>query len=574
MELHPSKRAMAPTLPWLALLLALFAAAAYGPAMNLPFIGDDYVFLDETRNARFLDLWSFKSAHFEWYRPWSRELHFWALQRIAGLNEIAYRVFGALLWVIALCLYAAIVRRLASLRVAFLATLGVASLALWGTPLLWISGSQDLWMLCFVMASALLFISGRPGWAALPFVLALLSKETAAVLPGLLCGHLILVGHRRWTDALRRTALFWALALVWLVVHPTLRTRLLPGSPTPELVNRPPMPIIFVRTILSTVNLDKLPKPQEIGWDDVFRVLASTLVLAAGVAIARRAGSAAAPEGGAQAKRSDLVRFALLWVAVGWFPLFLPSIAWHAYYGCLGVLGAWLVMALWLQDHPRLALVAISCIAILRGAQANTLSWDWGNESYQRRAGSILSAIRDDLLRQHSALPPHSRVYFAEIPNNVGLIAGRSPAMRIWYQDTTLQAGFYSYYRPRSASDPRGEDLFFRFDSAVGMVEVKAGPEDIPLSLRSNAKWEGDHEGLSMVFLNSGDIRRAAFEFEKLSLLPNRPDAAGYAAACYEVAGDSARARSLAAEAQSRMGLSDAQLRRWIARLKEPFARR
>jgi hypothetical protein len=58
-------------------------------------------------------------------------------------------------------MYAAIVRRIASRRIATIATLGVASLALWGTPLIWISGGQDLWMLCFSMASMLLFITGR-----------------------------------------------------------------------------------------------------------------------------------------------------------------------------------------------------------------------------------------------------------------------------------------------------------------------------------------------------------------------------------------------------------------------------
>src|SRR5437762_8561890 len=103
---------------WLALVLATFAAAAYGSALSLPFIGDDYVFLDETRDAKFLDLWSFKNVIFDWYRPWSRELHFWVLQRVAGFHEIAYRLFGVILWIVALSLYAALVRRLASTRVA------------------------------------------------------------------------------------------------------------------------------------------------------------------------------------------------------------------------------------------------------------------------------------------------------------------------------------------------------------------------------------------------------------------------------------------------------------------------
>src|SRR5712671_5515543 len=98
-------------IPSLSFALTIFAAVAYGPALNLPFMGDDYVFLDKTREATFAKLWSFKNTDFGWYRPWSRELHFWVLQKVAGLREIPFRVTSLLLWIVALCLYAAIVRR-------------------------------------------------------------------------------------------------------------------------------------------------------------------------------------------------------------------------------------------------------------------------------------------------------------------------------------------------------------------------------------------------------------------------------------------------------------------------------
>jgi hypothetical protein len=555
--------------PWLALALAAFAALAYGPALNLPFIGDDYVFLDKTRDATFWNLWSLHNVDFGWYRPWSRELHFWVLQRTAGLHEIAYRAVGILLWITALSLYASIVRRLASGRVAAIATLGVASLALWGTPLLWISGSQDLWMLSFAMASTLLFIAGRDRWALLAFGLALLSKETVAVLPALLVAWLVLVERRRPLDALGRTGSFWVLMLAWLAAHPTLHARLLSSaSASAEVAHRPPVLGILAKTMLSTLNLDAIPRPQEVGLGFVLRIAISAAVLVAGVAFATRGRSLVESRVGSGQGKGALLRFAAVWALLGWFPLLLPSIGWHAYYGCLGALGAWLAIALWLQDRRRVAVAAMVGLAILRGAQANTLSHDWGNESYQRRAGSILSAIRDDLRRQYPVLPRHSRIYFTQIPNNIGLIAGRSPAMRVWYRDSTLQAGFYSYYQPRSAVAPKGEDLFFRFDSAVGMVEVKAGPEDVRRGLASDLNWESDHEDLAGLFLGSRDLARAAAEFEKISALPSRPDAAVYAAACREAAGDAARADSLIAAAASRTGLPIANVRERVARLR------
>lgn len=554
--------------PWLALLLVAFAATAYGPALTLPFIGDDYVFLDKTRDATFLGLWSLDNTDFDWYRPWSRELHFWAIQKIAGLHEVWFRVVGIMLWVVALCLYATILRRLASPRVAAIATLGVASLALWGTPLLWISGSQDLWMLGFAMASTLLFVAGRVGLALLPLCLALLSKETAAVLPILFGAYSILIERQRPTGALRRVGPFVLLTLAWLAIHPTLHTRLISGETTAEVEYRPPPLVAMAKTVLSTLNLDVFPRPQEVGWEIVLRTLASALLLAGGLALVTRRRPVVDRALTGDEKSARLALFAAAWTAIGWFPLFLPSIGWHAYYGCLGTLGAWLLLAHWLQFRPRIAVVVIMGLAILRGARANTLTWDWGTESYQRRAGSILSAIRSELYRQHPTLPRHSRVFLAHIPNNIGLIAGQSPAIRVWYRDSTLQAGFYSYYRPRSASAPRGDDLFFRFDSAVGMVEVKAGSEDVRLGPQSNANWEADHEVLAVLFLRSGDASRAAFEFEKLSALPHRPDAALYASVCWEFVGDTIRADSLLARARTRMELPQAQLDEWVERLR------
>ncbi len=553
--------------PWLVLILLAFALASYGPSLGLAFIGDDYVFLDKTRNATVGSLWSLRNTDFGWYRPWSREIHFWAIQRIAGPNELVFRAASIVLWVAALGLYAAIVRRLASPPVAAIATLGVASLALWGTPLLWISGSQDLWMLCLALASTLLFVSGRVRSATLPFGLALLSKETAAVVPALFLCYLVLVERRSAADALRLTAPFWALTFVWLAVHPTLHSRLLSGvQVTPELEHRPGWIVILAKTLLSCVNLDVLPHPEP-GRGVLVRAAVSTVVLVVGVVTATRASAAVGP-GSGLANTPTLARFAAAWMVIGWCPVFLPSIGWHAYYGCLGALGAWFGIALWLQPRRRLAIAVIVVLSVLRAAQARTLTWDWGNESYLQRAGNILSAIRDELYRQHPTLEPHSRVYFAHIPNNIGLIAGQSPAIRVWYRDSTLEAGFYSSYRPRPESSRPGEDLFFRFDSAVGMVEVKAGPEDVRLGLATDLNWEGDHEGLAMLFLRSGDVPRAALEFEKLSLLRHRPDAAIYAGVCWEAAGDKARSDSLLAAGRARMELSAPALQAWVARLR------
>jgi hypothetical protein len=539
----------------LAAILALFAAAVIGPSVGLPFIGDDYVFLDKTRAASFATLWSpTRSVAFGWYRPWSREVHFWVLQRLVGLDAAAYRGFNVVLWIVALCLYAAIVSRLASRKTAAIATLGVAGLAFWGTPLSWASGSQDLWMLALSMLCLLLFVRGHSAWAVIPFVLALLSKEAAAVLPALLCAYVLILRRHPFAQAMRETWLFWCVLATWAIAHPTLRLRLLGLYPsTQELTYRLPWHIAILRGVTSSINLDLIPHPQEIDAGVVCRVLLTCLLLVGGLIFAEQRHKAEA----LKSNRMTLTQLAGTWALIGWCPLLLPSIGWHAYYGCVGALGLWLGLAVWLQSRPITAGIILAVIGLLRGAQANTLSADWGDASYFRRAGSALRIIHDDVMRQHPRVSPFSRMYFANIPYNIGLIAGDGPTLRVWYGDSSLESGYYSQYRPRTESAPRGADYFFRFDSTAGMVEVRAGEEDVRSAIRDNPKWEEDHDGLAGLFLEKGDLRRAAVELAKLSQLRHRPDAAVYAGVCWRLAGDGRKADSLLRSGAARLHVSD-----------------
>ncbi|HEV8481875.1 MAG TPA: hypothetical protein VGR66_13915, partial [Candidatus Eisenbacteria bacterium] len=59
--------------------LALFLWIAYGFGLRLAFINDDYFILDKVRSSSFVDLWKPHDLVFNWYRPWSRELHYWLL---------------------------------------------------------------------------------------------------------------------------------------------------------------------------------------------------------------------------------------------------------------------------------------------------------------------------------------------------------------------------------------------------------------------------------------------------------------------------------------------------------------
>lgn len=549
--------------------LVLLSMLLYGRSVGMPFIGDDYVFLDKARSQSVSELFGLGNTDFGWYRPWSRELHFWVLHRLFGLSEVAFRIVGMGLWCIGLLLYHRLVTQLAGPRAAGLSLLGAASLGLWGTPILWISGSQDLWLLVWGVATLSLGLSGRFGWATATYALALLSKETAVVLPLILLASLVLAGVAKRRLMLGVLPLLGT-TLAWLLIHPTLKLRLLgPQTATAELEHRPALPLLGLKTLLASINLDAIPMPVDVSLDDVaLAVAAAALVGALGWSLRQSRG-----ERGPQAPSTGrVVLWGALWAVIGWSPLFMPSIGWHAYYGGFGALGAWLPGGVLLSRRPRLVPIVLICLVLVRSARAETLSWDWGNEWYQRRAGRILEAVRQGLRSHHPTLEPNTRIYFANIPNNIGLIAGRSPAVRVWYDDSSLNADFYSGYRVRQPNDPPGEDLFFRLDTLAGLVEVDASGGSSAKQIAS-ISWEHDQEVLAMLFLRNGDPVRSASQFRQLARLPHRADALVLASAALWAARDTAESEGLLRVASARLGRTHADLEVWRSQLVESIPR-
>src|SRR5438477_13219240 len=78
-----------------AALLALLLATQYGNAIHGPFVGDDYVFIQKMRGAGFGLVWSVvrpERLPFHYYRPWSRELHYWALLKLFGTRVVPFHL--------------------------------------------------------------------------------------------------------------------------------------------------------------------------------------------------------------------------------------------------------------------------------------------------------------------------------------------------------------------------------------------------------------------------------------------------------------------------------------------------
>jgi hypothetical protein len=398
---------------------------------------------------------------------------------------------------------------------------------------------------------------------------------------------LVLLAQARWIERLsargcaRRVAPFAALTVAWMLVHPTLLHRV--SRPAPDIPNgeRPSPPaLVIAQTVLTTVNADRITLPVE---PDLLRPVATILTTlmvagAAWLALRRPRGHGkarlAVPSSSPAPTHREVIAYGVAWCVAGWLPLLSRSIGWHAYYGSLGVLGAWVVLAELLERWPNVAVASLVVLGLLRGHAEATRSWDWGSQWYQVRAGSMLRVIKEQLLGLHPTLPPHSRLYFVHIPNNIGFIAGRSPAVRVWYGDPTLEAGFYSYYRARAPGETLGTDLFFHFDSTAGIREVMPDATDRGAPGGPDAVWEKDHIDLATTMVANGDLPRAARLFEVVAdLRPERTDAWMFAGACWEATGDSvSAARGLRARASPhRPGArGDTPLGRAVARHHAP----
>ena len=535
----------APGIAAVLLLAVLFVATQHAGVLSVPFVGDDYFSLDKTREAPFAVVWAPQALVSHFYRPWSREGHYWVLQRLFGLRVEPYHAVSVGLWAGIMAFYFALVRRLAGGRIAALATAAAMTLAGWGVLLVWVQGTQDLWMILFALACFHAVARGYIAWACVAQLLALLSKETAALLPLMVFMLEWQVRRRAPGEALRRTLPLAGVALVWAALHPLLGGRLWWPRLDPVLPGlHPPPSQLAASTLLAVVNLHALPAP-ETGWAGVLRTaLPGVAVVLALAAWGLFAGGRREDTTRGIAPRSVAV-FGVTWALLGWAPLLMPTVAWHPYPVVFGALGAWLALAVALMRAPWPALALVSALAVTRAGLAATPSPDWGTEWFQLRAARFSEAARGELRRLRPVLPPHSRVFFSGVPGGTGLLPGNeeSPPLRVWYRDRTLRAANWERYAPRAAGDSLGEDVFLRFDFEGGWREVTRGAEQGVTGRAAIPYWRADHERLAVAFSRGGDWLAASAEYAKLAhRFPVDASYPYYAGLAFVVQGDSLEA--------------------------------
>ena len=553
-------------------LLGIFLFARFGDAFRLPFLNDDYVFLDHVGDKGFFQLWGLQELAFHWWRPWSREFHYWWLQHAFGPVEWPFHLASFALSCGVLAAFWALARRLAGAPAAAIAVVGAATLPGWGLLLLWSAGAQDLWMMLLALLALLAWHSGRVGLATVFYALALVSKETAAPLVLLFIAHDAWVTRKQWPETVIRMVPVTLVALAWVFVHPMMLGRLWAGAPSAT----PPSPAAIApwlalwKSALSAVSLDLMPSPEggwgTVWWDALRGLLLVVIFLEL---LARPDARPSDRLGGTRGARlRGALPFAAAWWACGSLPLLLPGLGWHAYYAHFAALGVWLGIGRVLARQQGAAMVLVGVLAVVGAGRAATASEDWGEAMYQRRAGRFVGEIKDKLLGAYPRMEPHARLWFVRLPNNVGFLAGDGPVVRVWYRDRTLQAGYYSAYQARPEGAPAGPDRFFRMDEAGTFQEVKRGGETATAPTPALAdttgngaaraddpRWERDRVSLAHTLASGKDWRAAASEFRRLAIA--FPDSSSYAldaATAFLQAGDSTAGMQWLREAARRPG--------------------
>jgi hypothetical protein len=558
----PPARASDP--PSAAVVLALLAAlllVQHARALVAPFFSDDYILLDKIQDASLRSLVAPGTLAYHWYRPWSRELHYAALYHLFGARTLPFHIACFALYLAAMGLFFVLARRVAGAGAAAVATAGVAAMASWGVIGEWGSGAQELWMLVWALVTLLVLARARSLLAMIPFALALLSKETAAVVPGIGFAYAMLFDGASARAAFRRIAPLAAMTVVWAAFHPALGGRWwwAASLPNPPEVHTNPL-VNLVRTVLTIVNLDALPSPVSGFSRAILSTLPGAVILTAlagwgAWATMRRARSAPAASPDAAAAHTTAadagpytpgVVFGTTWAVAAWLPLLFPSLLWQSYYTLFGAMGAWLALAAALASRPLAGVALVSLVALLSGPRAETPVAEWGNELVMRAGRTFMGETEHWLEARHKHLPHHSRLYFAGVPTGTVFVLGPgdTPALRIWYDDRTLSGSYWSQFKVRAPQARKGPDFFFRHDSLAGWNEVSAGAENADSARATNPSWTTDHENLAYVLIEGGDVATAALEYEKLArAYPARAEYPYLRSLCAESLGDSAGVR-------------------------------
>jgi hypothetical protein len=185
---------------WLVPVLGLVGLTSlHGGAIATGFLNDDYLFLEQAGRHALVESLTSLGPLGNYFRPLSRQLYFAALTPLSGGQALAFHLVNYAIFLGALALLADLLAAFLPLPGVLAGVLYFATLPFQRVNLMWVSCAQDLMALTLTLAAVALFRRRHDLAAALAYLLAVFSKESALPLP------LVLAGRRAAWLRLRRS---------------------------------------------------------------------------------------------------------------------------------------------------------------------------------------------------------------------------------------------------------------------------------------------------------------------------------------------------------------------------------
>lgn len=208
-------------------LPALAAILAYLPSLQYGFAQDDFINLYISRASNFGQFLNFFNpfAHFPelfFFRPLTTQVWYFLNQSLFGLNPLPFHIEVLALHIAnAYLVFIAVKMLWAKKQIALISSILYALSATHFISLYYISTFQELGKTFFMLASVIFFAKNFRLASVLTFIGALLSKESAMILPlFLICFELLRRVEEPWkkvlTETLKKSYVFWVILIVYL----------------------------------------------------------------------------------------------------------------------------------------------------------------------------------------------------------------------------------------------------------------------------------------------------------------------------------------------------------------------
>lgn len=457
---------------WPGLLLILAAAAwLHAGALRASFFSDDYLFLDQARDRSFVATLTSRDPIGNYFRPVSRQLWFWAVGSMGGESPALFHALNLALLLSAITLLFFIARRLIGPGGALIAAALVAVHHAADVPVLWVSGAQDLLAVVFALTAILLFQSSRTWWAAIAFLLALLSKEVVAFTPAIAA----LAARRRGETVAGGFRRAWPLGFVlavWAVAFVVTRDRA-GGAATSALglSSAAATLVHVVQTLFGAEWSHAGPGT----WIQTAPPAALLLIaIVPGLALFQKKEAPTTSRGAAAATGAA-------WLVLAALPLIPVASMWSAYYYLFAMCGAGLLLGALAASRPLIGWVLVLALGWTSDSARHLSEFAsapgaWTrqshvNQRYLERGMEAQARYLSQIREQRPTLPPSTTVFFTGMPTQIGFQTADGPLLRWAYRDSSLRSHFLSEFRRERVRS--GPTLFYevrnnRLDPIVG----------------------------------------------------------------------------------------------------------